>query len=296
MLNKEYYNRSASEPFLAPESIDLFITHPPYFNTHQDAYGNAEDQLQNTTDREVFVDKIISVIKHMEMALKDSGTILILFPTDQNIYKIIEKINTETSLKYGPLFFWDFTNSPHVKEVTGKENNIILNLHKGSQMVNTSYKVDTHTLAYPWILSDKLKSNSHVAFINDSAPEMIYELLINRYSKPGDVVADIMAGTGSALAVAKRLGRQTVYNDVSAEQLKLAKIIIDDEPEIEIDLKRKEIVDLMTKEIIDMNIQLASNKSITDQQAMEYAQQTAPELNRVNGILYDLLMQHGVIK
>jgi hypothetical protein len=52
----------------------------------------------------------------------------------------------------------------------------------------------------------------------------------------------------------------------------------------------------MTKEIIEMNIQLASNKSITDEQAKEYAQQTAPELNRVNGILFDLLMQHGVIK
>ena len=93
MLNERYYNRDAGMPFLAPESIDLFVTHPPYFNLNSEAYGNPEGQLQNTGDREVFINKIIDVIKNMEMALKPTGTILIGFPTDPNIYKIIEKIN-----------------------------------------------------------------------------------------------------------------------------------------------------------------------------------------------------------
>jgi DNA modification methylase len=221
---------------------------------------------------------------------------LILFPTDPNIYKIIEKINTETNLKYGPMFFWDFTNSPHVREVAGVENNIILNLHKGNQFTNIDYKLDSYTLVHPWVLSDRLKSKSHVAFVSDSAPEIVYERLIGRHSKPGDVVADIMAGTGSVLGVAKRMGRETVYNDISTEQIKLARMIIDDEKETEMDLKRKEVIDLMTKEIIDMNVKLAGTQVVPNEQIQEYIKQATPELNRVNAVLFDMLVQRGIIR
>ena len=292
MLNKRYYNQDAGSMFLAPESVDLFVTHPPYFNTHSEEYGNPEGQLQNTADRETFINNLIDVIKHMEMALKPNGTILILFPTDSNIYKIIEQINIKTNLRYGPMFFWDFTNSPHVKNVEGGENNIILNLHKGAQRTNTDYKLDSYTLVHPWVFSDKLKSNSHVAFIGDSAPEIVYEKLIGRYSWAGDVVADIMGGTGSALGVAKRMGRHTVYNDISKEQIKLAKIIIDNEQESEVDLSRKEVIDLMTKEIINMNIR---TNTIPQDQIEQYIQENTPELNWLCAALFDMLVKNGVI-
>jgi len=296
MENERYYNRDAGELFLAPESVDLFVTHPPYFNTHSEAYGDAKGQLQNTGDRETFINKLMDVIKHMEVALKPNGTMLILFPTDPNIYKIIERINTETNLKYGPMFFWDFTNSPHVKNVEGVENNIILNLHKGAQRTNTEYKLDSYTLVYPWVLSDELKSKSHVAFVSDSAPEIVYERLIGRHSWPGDVVADIMAGTGSVLGVAKRMGRETIYNDISREQIKLAKMIIDNEQESEMDLKRKEVIDLMTKEIIDMNVKLLGTNIVPQAQIEQYIKEATPELNRVNAVLFDMLVKNGVIR
>jgi len=284
-------------PFLAPESIDLFVTHPPYFNLNSEAYGNPEGQLQNTGDKNIFINKIIDIIKHMEMALKPNGTILIMLPTDPNFYKIIEKINTETELKYGPMFYWDFTGSPHLGGVVaGVENNIILNLHKGNQMTNTDYRLDSYTLVYPWLLSEELKSKSYVAFVNDSAPEIVYETLISRHSKPGDVVADLMAGTGTVLGVAKRMGRQTVYNDISPEQLRLAKMIIDNEEETPVELKRKEVIELMTKEIIDMNLALAASQSVPNEQIQQYIKQATPELNRVNAVLFDMLVQRGVIR
>jgi len=297
MLNERYYTKDASEPFLAPESIDLFVTHPPYFNLNSEAYGNPEGQLQNTGDREVFVNKIIDVIKHMEMALKPTGTILIMLPTDPNIYKIIEKINTETKLEYGPMFYWDFTGSPHLGgKVIGVENNIILNLHKGNQVTNMEYTLDSYTLIHPWILSEELKSKSYVAFVNDSAPEVIYETLINRHSRPGDVVADLLAGTGTVLGVAKRMGRETVYNDISPDQIRLAKMIIDKEEETPMDLKRKDVIELMTKELIDMNLALAKQQSVPDEQVKQYIKEATFEFNRVNAILFDMLVQRGVIR
>ena len=296
MLNERYYNRDAGVPFLAPESVDLFVTHPPYFNTHNEAYGNPEGQLQNTGDREVFVNKIINIIRHMEMALKPNGSILIGFPTDPNIYKIIEKINRQTNLQYGPMFFWDYTKSPHVRSVEGVENNIFLNLYKGFQFVNPDYNLDSYTLVHPWVLSDELKSKSHIAFVNDSAPELVYERMIGKYSKPGDVVADLMAGTGSVLGVAKRMGRETIYNDISKDQLKLAKIVIDNEQESEMDLRRKEVIDLMTKEVQEMNKKLMYNLDIPHEQQEQYMKESTNELNRVNGILFDMLVKNGVIR
>jgi DNA modification methylase len=297
MLNERYYNRDAGMPFLAPESVDLFVTHPPYFNLNSEAYGNPEGQLQNTGDRDVFINKILETIKHMEMALKPTGTILIGFPTDPNFYKIVEKINQETNLEYGPMFYWDFTGSPHLSgKVVGVENNIFLNLHKGNQITNLDYKLDSYTLVHPWILSEELRAKSYVAFVNDSAPEIVYERLIGRHSKPGDVVADLMAGTGMVLSIAKRLGREIVYNDISTEQLKLAKMIIDNEEETPMELKRKEVIELMTKEIIDMNLALAASQSVSNEQIQEYMRQATPEFNRVNAILFDMLVKNGIIR
>ena len=120
--------------------------------------------------------------------------------------------------------------------------------------------------------------------------------MIGKYSKPGDVVADLMAGTGSVLGVAKRMGRETIYNDISKDQLKLAKIVIDNEQESEMDLRRKEVIDLMTKEVQEMNKKLMYNLDIPHEQQEQYMKESTNELNRVNGILFDMLVKNGVIR
>jgi DNA modification methylase len=296
MINKRYYSEDARTKFLAPESVDLFLTHLPYFDTHSEAYGNAEKQLQNTSSREKFVTGVIEAIKHMEFALKPEGTILIGFPTDQNLYKIIEKINTETNLQYGPIFLWDYAKSPHVQEVTGVESNVFLNLHKGQQFTNMEYKIDSYTLSHPWIISDFLKSKNHIAFVNDSAPDFLYERMLLRYSKPGDVVADIFGGTGEILRVAKRHSRQTIYNDVSESQCRLARIVIDDEKETPLDTKKKEAIELMTKEIEEMNRMEMNNFNMSKEEQEQYLTSSANELNRINGLLVNMLVKHGVIR
>lgn len=296
MQNEKYYTRDASEPFLAPESVDLFVTHPPYFNAYSDPHGKPEGQLQNASDREYFVDKIIKIIKHMEIALKPTGTIAIGFPPDENFYKIIERIGRETSLKYGPLFFWDFSETPGIQEIIGEENNVFLNLHKGNQQTNSEYKLDSYALKYPWTLSEDLKSHSHLSFIHNSSPEIVYERIIGRYSKEGDVVADLMAGTGSVLGVATKMGRNFVYNDISSDQLEMAKKIIEREPETDMELTRKEIIDLMTKEVQDATKEQMERFSTPLDQQEEYLRQSGPETNRINGKLFDLLVKHGIIK
>jgi DNA modification methylase len=296
MENKRYYTRDASEPFLAPESVDLFLIHPPYFNAYSDPHGKPEGQLNNASDRDYFVNKITDTIKHMEMALKPTGTIIVGLPTDANMYKIIGKINSETNLQYGPLFFWDYTDSPRIVEIEGKESNVFLNLHKGSQQRNLDYKLDSYTLTHPWIIPERVEELSHLGWSHNSASEIVYEKIISSYSKPGDVVADIMAGTGLVLSIAKKMNRETIYNDISDSQLRLAKYLIDGEEDVPMKLIRKEVIDLMTKEVQDVNKQQMDNFNMPIAQQEQYIKESTNELNRINGILFDMLVKNGVIR
>ena len=54
-------------------------------------------------------------------------------------------------------------------------------------------------------------------------PEALLERIITAGTDPGDLVADFFCGSGTTLAVAKRLGRKWIGCDVSAEAVRLAK-------------------------------------------------------------------------
>lgn len=296
MVKTMYYTNDARTPFLAPESVDLFLTHPPYFNTNSERYGNAEGQLQRTSSPNVFVDNLIEVIKNMETALKPSGSIVIGIPTSEILYKVIAKITTETELKFGQCFFWDFASITEVVQTEGVDSNLFLTLYKRTQYINKDYKLKSSVINVPWVMTEELKAKSHIAFVNDFIPEEICDMMINRFSKPGDVVADLLAGSGMVLKVAKKLNRQIIYNDVSEKQTKVAKMIIDNEKESPMDLKRKEVIALMTKEIQDMNVKQMQSLNMPSAEVHSYIEQSSDELDWVNGMLFDLLVKNGVIK
>ena len=296
MLNKKYYTKDAMTPFLEPGSVDLFVTHPPYFNLNSENYGNVEEQLQRTSIPNVYVDNLMKVVKHMEIALKPTGSIVIGIPTNEILYKLITKISTETKLNFGPSFFWDFSGNLEVVEAEGVDSNLILTLYKTSQYVNKNYKPKSPVISVPWLVTEELNAMSHIAFVNDAIPEEICDIMINQFSRPGDVVADLLAGTGTVLKVAKKLNRQIIYNDVSEEQTKLAKMIIDNEKETEMDLRRKEVIALMTKEIQDMNVKQMQKLSMPSSEIQEYIDKSGYELDTVNTMLFNLLVKHGVIR
>lgn len=58
-------------------------------------------------------------------------------------------------------------------------------------------------------------------------PEALLERIIRSCSQPGDLVADFCCGSGTALAVAQRLGRAWLGCDISAEAVELARQRLD---------------------------------------------------------------------
>ena len=61
-------------------------------------------------------------------------------------------------------------------------------------------------------------------------------------------------------------------------------------------LTRSEVIDLMTDMINKMNMKMMQDMNTPYEQMTAYIEQATPDLNRVNGMLFDLLVEHRVIK
>lgn len=59
---------------------------------------------------------------------------------------------------------------------------------------------------------------------------------------------------------------------------------------------RDEVVEIMTNYINNMNRKHAENMLMPIEQIDEMEKESIPEFNRVNGELYDLLVEYGIIK
>ena len=59
---------------------------------------------------------------------------------------------------------------------------------------------------------------------------------------------------------------------------------------------KDEVVEIMTNVINDMNRQLGWQNQTPSDQVDAFIEQMKPELNRVNGLLYDKLKEVGVIQ
>jgi hypothetical protein len=58
---------------------------------------------------------------------------------------------------------------------------------------------------------------------------------------------------------------------------------------------KNEVVELMTNYVHEMNRQRAYEAKMPSEQLEELIKQATPELMHVNGLLYDLLVENGVI-
>jgi hypothetical protein len=79
-------------------------------------------------------------------------------------------------------------------------------------------------------------------------------------------------------------------------QLEMAKKIIEKEPDTNMELKKKEVVTLMTKEVQKITQEQMESFNTPHAQQEEYLRHSEPELNRVNGMLFDMLVKNGIIR
>jgi hypothetical protein len=61
-------------------------------------------------------------------------------------------------------------------------------------------------------------------------------------------------------------------------------------------MRKDEVVALMTKVINDMNRQRGIEIGAPLDQIDEMEQMGTPEFNRVNGLIYDMLVEYGIVR
>ena len=226
-MEVEFYCKDAREVFLQSESVDLFFTHPPYFVTDKYHYGgDLALQLQNKKDYFAYLDAYVKCLKHMEYALKDTGSALVILKNYEHSFDVIAKIKHETNFIITKSLIWDYSESEFLKnqrERTGDEFAIILLLHKKHSVPRYEH-LDNFVIKTGWDTAlESVKEFDDMGFVYDCFPEKLTEIIIDNYSMPGDTVADIFGGTRTTAAVSLRMGRKAIYNDVSVEQYEIAK-------------------------------------------------------------------------
>lgn len=216
----KFYCQDARKPFLEPESVDLFITHPPFLNRIPHAHGgDPKLQIQNADTPEDFSKSLVECLKTMEIALKDSGVILLILPNQRVLFNIIKDIIDNTSLVLRKDIVWNFEKSKIVNGViSGNEINHILYMTKNTNIVHPVEKLESFVIDAEW----EVYYVDEVSFF-DALPKKMIENLIGIFSKEGDTVGDVLAGTGTVALCSVENNRKAIYNDVSPLQLDLAK-------------------------------------------------------------------------
>lgn len=210
------YCRDAREIFLEKESVDLFVTHPPYESSKTvDLYGNSEFQIHNGT-KEKYLEDLVAIVKHMEYALKPNGRILLGVPARPIFYDIVTVLLSNSDLAFNAPVVWEFGQDPMYKGYYDTQVYFI-NMTKGDPYIG---EINSLVIDIPWTISVEL--DGYEGFTSDSVPLDFCDTIIESFSQEGDTVADLMAGTASILLSAKQKNRNIIYNDVSEEQFNIA--------------------------------------------------------------------------
>lgn len=60
-------------------------------------------------------------------------------------------------------------------------------------------------------------------------------------------------------------------------------------------MRREEAISIMTTVVLDMNKEMGTQQGVPQQQIDMTLEQMKPELDKVNGMLFDALYEHGII-
>jgi len=317
----EFYNRDARDVFLSPKSVDLFLIHPPYFTMAKNRYGGDPDlQINSTSDKQEFSDFMIKYINNMSDALTDDGNILIIIPNYHNALLSIADIINKTDLILYKMLVWNFEKTNFEEDPSNYKVNFILHIRKNTEFKYPLEGLPSLVINQDWLQSDKNVSKyEDMGFVYDGFPVELSDLLIKAFTKEGDTVADIFAGTGTTVISALKNNRKAIYNDSSLPQFEIAKVRINNiinnnenvteeavdniintyEPlEIEEeDSRRKEILKAIFIAMEDLEREEARKQSSV---AMEHVQKMFKEqvphfMIRVNAV-YEELKRQDMIK
>lgn len=228
-----YLNNNANKLSLDSSSIDLIITHPPYFGIDFSRYGgNIKKQINYKNNYKKMLSELLKITKEAERVIKDTGNIFICIgPAFGMPYRYINLILNKTSLILKDTITFNYNDSNKeesmntqlftwfhlVKNINFAYENQF-EIKKDSSSI---YRCKANNMYHD--VDKKLQEFFPNANLYDSLDIRVYDKIIKCYSKPKDIVLDMMGGTGVLAMAAISNNRGFIYNDISLLQLKIAK-------------------------------------------------------------------------
>lgn len=217
---------------LPDESVDLIITHPPYFGIDVERYGGERTgQINSSFNAKKTLKLLTKAGKEMYRVLKPNGNLIIANGPTQNIdFRFVIKAVDEIGFNYYDYVvqnFYDSKTESKSEKITNSHT-IWFHFAKGISPYNNPYKVKKYNNSIwdiPFNNEDdpidvELSKDFHTL---DVMHKEIPKRFIDMFSMPGHVVLDPFGGSGLVAITAYEMGRSGITNDISEKQVEAAK-------------------------------------------------------------------------
>ena len=226
-----YLNNNAKSLDIEDNSVDLIITHPPYFGIDYIRYGGNIKQQINYKNKKM-INELIKITYEMKRVLKDTGNFFICIgPGNGMPFKYISKVLEKNIFFLKDILIFNYSKSKNQEDMNKdlmiwfhlvkNVENSYFNPFEIKKDSSALYSCNENNFYHPVdiILKDKFPN----ANLLDSLDIILCDKIINMYSKPKDIVLDPMGGTGVVAMSSLKNNRTFIYNDVSELQIKIAK-------------------------------------------------------------------------
>jgi len=211
---------------LPSESIDLIYIDPPFFT--QKNYKTFTDKYKDIYS---YLDWLMIRIKEMYRLLKETGSIYVHLDWHSVHYVKVEmdKIFGYDNFLNEVIWCYGAGGFDKNRPFNTKHDSILL-YSKTEYYINNKLLDIKGTRLKTWIRVQSIADKSGYLQVDDEyrlyptqKPEKLLEVFIKASSNEGDLVADFFCGSGTTLAVAKKLGRNYFGCDISEEAIKITK-------------------------------------------------------------------------
>ena len=225
-MNHEFLNGDALEEIIVDESIELFILHPPYLGIDIHRYARPEKQINNVKNTKQFIKRLVKVTQNVEKALKPNGSMLLILPSEDPrlLADYLSTVSKKVKMSHIVTMIWSYGDKETANSINPSYAYVV-HMSKGLPRHDKDY-INKHLNPILEFKSDHEelgKTYGPLAYTADALPLELIKHLIKMFTFEGDTVAELFGGTGTICLAAESTLRNSVYNDVSEVQLKLAK-------------------------------------------------------------------------
>lgn len=232
-MSIEMYLGSAYTLPLEDKSVDLIITHPPFWKTEGSYYGGNKDAQFSSgrlADKKECWDNLVKSTKEMVRVLKDEGSIIINigqgdYPRFNTFeYEHILFCVQELGLTLNSEINWHTTRNVYSFDNLHHEHQIFRQYTKNDQYIRNQFEISnlnpaSWDIPYTENNPDLLKLGN----IGHGFPIELASRMIRCFSTQESVILDPFSGTGTVNVSAGLHGRNSIYLDCSSDQYALAK-------------------------------------------------------------------------